>query len=957
MGVHDLWSILGPVRESVPLYSLTGKTLAVDLSLWVCEAQHVQAMMGKVTKPHLRNLFFRISSLTLMGVKLIFVMEGEAPKLKAETMSKRTDMRFGGFDKSAPKKQTTKTTNRGRFNAVLRECAEMLDCLGVPWVTAAGEAEAMCAFLDAQGLVDGCITNDGDAFLYGAQTVYRNFNMNTKDPQVDCYRTSRVETELQLARETLVGLAILLGCDYIPKGIPGVGKEQALKLIQTLKGQTLLQRFSQWREEGVVAPEWVLKKVPHCHLCHHPGSAKAHERSGCVLCDSKHFCEPQDYDYQCPCHWHCCEQTRQASSTDASIRKKTLASDKFPFTEIINEFLVDKDKPVHNFKRRKPNMLLMQNFAYNKMEWPKHYTSEKVLVLMTYTELMNRKHGRATSSLIKPLRIWKPRVRNAIASFEIIWSKPDHYVFSEDHPEDSQDEVRTVEEEALFRLAYPHVVELYLREKAENKTKKKKPKGKKDHCDVSDLLAKMSLHSSTADNNTQQPSAAAAALTITTSNNSVLVLEGPESPKKHLDPGKDHPRLEVRLGAQTQEVMSPPSFTSSGKIPEAAASPSVSMVMDALHLSDIDWESFTSSPPPQAAGARTATDPKSLQTTNDSVEETITKLGPSTDLRAAMAVPGPCYAECSLRDRVLMRNTCKSVNMADNDDVTTIHVNSQSAAPLDLIDSNKSGPKPMALIPIKSSNDSKPSEQLLVCGKKATLVDKDQSIALPHKPRPAHHSSKPISLNSTQTGPVTATQTQGAKQHGAGEPKSPQKYRFVKKAISSSALPQRSHSKPSDTQPGRDDRNMKSHQQTKKSVCASVCSSSEDSDTENQCRGGGQSRAKVKPKSRPRCQYLTDYSLKPTSKPSTSTKAAWDTVTAQPLRPRAVSASMGEQPILGSSVSTIGKCQDVPPIRVDDIVFIPSPVSPVTMSDGDDSVICSKSPLPLAERVKLKFLK
>lgn len=56
-----------------------------------------------------------------MGVKLVFVMEGEAPKLKAETMSKRKDMRFGGFDKSAPKKQTTKTTNRGRFNAVLRE--------------------------------------------------------------------------------------------------------------------------------------------------------------------------------------------------------------------------------------------------------------------------------------------------------------------------------------------------------------------------------------------------------------------------------------------------------------------------------------------------------------------------------------------------------------------------------------------------------------------------------------------------------------------------------------------------------------------------------------------------------------------------------------------------------------------------------------------------------------------
>lgn len=38
------------------------------------------------------------------------------------------------------------------------------------------------------------------------------------------------------------------------------------------------------------------------------------------------------------------------------------------------------------------------------MEWPKHYTSEKVLVLMTYAELMNRKCGRELLSQIKPIR-------------------------------------------------------------------------------------------------------------------------------------------------------------------------------------------------------------------------------------------------------------------------------------------------------------------------------------------------------------------------------------------------------------------------------------------------------------------------------------------------------------------------------------------------------------------------
>lgn len=36
MGVHGLWTILNPIQEHVPLRSLGGKKLAVDLSGWVC---------------------------------------------------------------------------------------------------------------------------------------------------------------------------------------------------------------------------------------------------------------------------------------------------------------------------------------------------------------------------------------------------------------------------------------------------------------------------------------------------------------------------------------------------------------------------------------------------------------------------------------------------------------------------------------------------------------------------------------------------------------------------------------------------------------------------------------------------------------------------------------------------------------------------------------------------------
>lgn len=187
-------------------------------------------------------------------------------------MSKRTQTRYGGFKKASAPKPTT-NTSRGRFNAVLREvglvlhspaclivvshnklmlfflplqCADMLDYLGVPWVTAAGEAEAMCAYLDSQGLVDGCITNDGDAFLYGARTVYRNFNMNSKVCHYHPHQcTTSGETSTQTMDWNLIEGASLL----FPKGssfqtVLGISTEfmpliktqsSDLDLLQTIK--------------------------------------------------------------------------------------------------------------------------------------------------------------------------------------------------------------------------------------------------------------------------------------------------------------------------------------------------------------------------------------------------------------------------------------------------------------------------------------------------------------------------------------------------------------------------------------------------------------------------------------------------------------------------------------------------------------------------------------------------
>ncbi|XP_032068487.1 flap endonuclease GEN homolog 1 isoform X2 [Thamnophis elegans] len=337
----------------------------------------------------------------------------------------------------------------------------------------------MCAYLNANGYVDGCITNDGDIFLYGAQTVYRNFTMNIKDPHVDCYLIADIEEKLGCSRESLIGLAILLGCDYLPKGVPGVGKEQALKLIKILKGQSLLQRFESWKDHFQLGevPVSTLKKPPHCSVCHHPGFYKDHEDMGCHICGSVGYCEPQGANYSCPCDWHSSESQQQQSLVEEGIKKKAKACEGFPFPEVIHEYLISKDKPVKLNGCQRPNLLSFQRFAVKKMNWTEQYACEKLCSLLTYYDMNRKKCGHTDPKQLQALRIIKTRIRNGIPCFEIAWQKPDHYsAVTEDQPENPF--LITTEESTLFEAAYPEVVALYQMEKLKIGKDKKKSKKK-----------------------------------------------------------------------------------------------------------------------------------------------------------------------------------------------------------------------------------------------------------------------------------------------------------------------------------------------------------------------------------------------------------------------------------------------------------------------------------------------
>lgn len=325
-----------------------------------------------------------------------------------------------------------------------------------------------------------------------------------------------------------------------------------------------------------------------------------------------------------------------------------------------------------------------------------------------------------------------------------------------------------------------------------------------------------------------------------------------------------------------------------------------SAVVSALHLSNIDWDaaSFTSSPPAQSSVGHAAETEPVAEMQNASSDYQ----GAGSRCAAQM-----CYTERSLLDRLLIKNMAKAADQVEGcKDVVSQQLNyklssvTHSSCPN--VDTHEGVPVNLNRI--------------------EPLSDKNQ------------YTSKRQDSD-TRNGPAAQPSSKTTSKHG-GSQKPPQKYKFVKKMVSPSlATPQKHCPDPS--------QNRKNMGKIKNSVCASLASSSEESDTENQ---------QVRPRVNARTKPLTKIkvmAVKPTSGPKPPSKSALPVLLP---RPKPESCSLETNRNITSAWD-----DDAWRAKADDDALLQNAASPVAVSDSDDSADCSESPLPLAERLRRKFLK
>jgi len=126
------------------------------------------------------------------------------------------------------------------------EAMQLLQLFGVPYLVAPAEAEAQCATLEKLGLVDGIVTEDSDAFIFGGRTIYKNIFDEMK--YTEAYISDDAEREMSLGHNEMVALAMLLGGDYT-EGVKGVGIVNAMEVLEAFPVKDgLKQGLSEFRK-------------------------------------------------------------------------------------------------------------------------------------------------------------------------------------------------------------------------------------------------------------------------------------------------------------------------------------------------------------------------------------------------------------------------------------------------------------------------------------------------------------------------------------------------------------------------------------------------------------------------------------------------------------------------------------------------------------------------------------
>lgn len=236
-------------------------TVAIDISILIYQVvisvrnsgNDLTNADGEISS-HILGLFNKTINLLDKEIIPVYVFDGKPPSLKSKILDTRKQIK-----QKALEKFETAQTNEEKIKYFKRtvnitkehmeQCKELLEAMGIPYITAPEEADSQLAWLCKSGLVDAVLTEDMDILTFGSPRIIRNLTSIMKKP-IEINLKDILNT-LQLNQDQFIELCILFGCDYCP-GITDAKQEIIFNTYK--KHLNIVDTIADLRAQGFYIP-------------------------------------------------------------------------------------------------------------------------------------------------------------------------------------------------------------------------------------------------------------------------------------------------------------------------------------------------------------------------------------------------------------------------------------------------------------------------------------------------------------------------------------------------------------------------------------------------------------------------------------------------------------------------------------------------------------------------------
>jgi flap endonuclease-1 len=284
--------------KSIPLSELSGKKIAVDISIYLYKYISENAL--------LENLYLMISIFRENNIIPIFIFDGKPPVEKNDTIATRKKNKMDAREEYYRLKLLIESMKTGEDIEVVQDVAThmneedaqkqneindishtmeqlkkkfisikyddiqnvktLLQAYGVTYFEAPGEADILCAKLVTNNVVYACLSEDTDMFVYGCRRVLRYLSLTLSN--VVIYDLNHILKSLNITSDVFKKICILYGCDYSDES----GDELKTKTLNIFHAFQLFKKYREMTKETenqniganvVDFYDWIIKEKIH----------------------------------------------------------------------------------------------------------------------------------------------------------------------------------------------------------------------------------------------------------------------------------------------------------------------------------------------------------------------------------------------------------------------------------------------------------------------------------------------------------------------------------------------------------------------------------------------------------------------------------------------------------------------------------------------------------------------